>query len=334
MDTTPPTSPTGLTVAPAQATAATLSWNASTDSGSGVVAYDIYQNGVKIVSTGAGGALPAPINNIVEWGILGLTAGTSYTFDVVARDAAGNASTPSASVNLATPAGGNSLSAPSSVTATQVNYTDVQLAWSAASAPTGISKYVIFANEVPVMSVEGNVTSADVVGLSPGTTYNFTIEARNDVDTEGIVNSAAITTKSYPAGGAVSNVSGQITGSNIVFTATFLAPYGFHHIYLDADSNSATGYDFTWTSPAMGADYLIENTELSVYSGTGTDFTWTPLMEVDPVITGNASTGLTYTWTVPLSAFSQTGSAFKPQFMGHGGGYAPEAYSPVLTPLQ
>lgn len=79
-DTTPPSTPTNLSVSNEQDTQVTLSWNASTDN-VGVTAYEIFVDGGSI------GTTPGTSVNVT-----GLTACTSYNFGVRALDAAGNAS--------------------------------------------------------------------------------------------------------------------------------------------------------------------------------------------------------------------------------------------------
>ncbi|MEU8177612.1 cellulose binding domain-containing protein [Microbispora hainanensis] len=87
-DTTPPSAPTGLWVCGADfENAVPMCWTASTDD-TGVAAYDVYmKQGADFVKIGS----TTRTLYIAE----GLVAGTSYTFYVVARDAAGNTSEPS-----------------------------------------------------------------------------------------------------------------------------------------------------------------------------------------------------------------------------------------------
>jgi hypothetical protein len=59
----------------------------------GVTGYDVYQNGVFKANTAA-----------TTYAVTGLTASTAYTFYVIAKDAAGNASTASNTVNVTTTA--------------------------------------------------------------------------------------------------------------------------------------------------------------------------------------------------------------------------------------
>ena len=80
-DTTPPSTPAGLAVSNVTETGLTLGWNASTDN-VGVTGYEVFRNGTKLATTASTSASQS-----------GLVCGTSYTFGVVARDAAGNSST-------------------------------------------------------------------------------------------------------------------------------------------------------------------------------------------------------------------------------------------------
>lgn len=93
-DTQAPTTPTGLTSTGKTSSSVSLSWNASSDN-VGVTGYDVY-NGSSRVTTVTGTSAT----------VGGLSASTSYTFTVRARDAAGNTSGASNAVTVTTSAGG------------------------------------------------------------------------------------------------------------------------------------------------------------------------------------------------------------------------------------
>lgn len=92
-DTTPPSVPTGLASATQTSSSITLSWTASSDSagGSGVAGYRVYRNGTQVGS---------PAGNAYTDTALG--ADTSYSYQVAARDNAGNASANSAALSVRT----------------------------------------------------------------------------------------------------------------------------------------------------------------------------------------------------------------------------------------
>jgi mannan endo-1,4-beta-mannosidase len=93
-DTQAPTAPGTPTASGVTATSATLTWTASTDN-VGITGYDIVR-----VSGGTETKVAASTANAVA--LTGLTADTTYTFAVYARDAAGNRSARSATVNVTT----------------------------------------------------------------------------------------------------------------------------------------------------------------------------------------------------------------------------------------
>jgi chitodextrinase len=88
-DTTAPTAPT-LSASGTTQTTTNLSWSGATDN-VGVTGYDVYQNGIFKASTAA-----------TTYAVTGLTATTAYTFNVKAKDAAGNISVNSNTVSITT----------------------------------------------------------------------------------------------------------------------------------------------------------------------------------------------------------------------------------------
>ncbi|GGR10246.1 cellulase family glycosylhydrolase [Streptomyces aurantiogriseus] len=106
-DTQAPTAPGTPSASAVTATSATLTWAAATDN-VGVAGYDIVR-----VSGGTETKVAAATTNTVT--LTGLTADTAYTFAVYARDAAGNRSPRSATVNVTTDEGGGTPGASCSV---------------------------------------------------------------------------------------------------------------------------------------------------------------------------------------------------------------------------
>ncbi|MGV9842569.1 cellulase family glycosylhydrolase [Streptomyces fungicidicus] len=97
-DTTPPTAPGAPSASAVTASSARLTWGAATDA-NGVTGYDVVRisGGAESVVTSTGDTSAT---------VTGLTAATSYTFAVYARDAAGNRSPRSATVTVTTSSGG------------------------------------------------------------------------------------------------------------------------------------------------------------------------------------------------------------------------------------
>ncbi|MFJ4948300.1 carbohydrate binding domain-containing protein [Streptomyces sp. NPDC088760] len=92
-DTQAPTAPSGLASTGKTSSSVSLKWNAATDN-AGVTAYDIYSGANRLLSVSGTSAT-----------VGGLSPGTSYTFTVKARDAAGNTSPASNAVTVTTDAG-------------------------------------------------------------------------------------------------------------------------------------------------------------------------------------------------------------------------------------
>ncbi|MGC3860679.1 discoidin domain-containing protein [Micromonospora chersina] len=86
----PPTAPGGLTVTARTATSVSLAWTAATDA-DGVADYQVRQGGATVASVGGTSAT-----------VTGLSAATTYTFTVVARDTTGAVSAPSNAVTVTT----------------------------------------------------------------------------------------------------------------------------------------------------------------------------------------------------------------------------------------
>ena len=101
-DTQAPSQPTNLSVTGSTSSTVSLSWTASTDN-VGVSAYEIYVNGNYVTTVTSTSAV-----------ISGLAPTTTYAFYVIARDAAGNLSTQSNSVNGTTTASSGGETPPTS----------------------------------------------------------------------------------------------------------------------------------------------------------------------------------------------------------------------------
>ncbi|MEU8206418.1 PQQ-dependent sugar dehydrogenase [Streptosporangium sp. NPDC049046] len=100
-DTTAPTAPTGLTASGTTSTGTTLAWTASTDN-VGVTGYDVLR------APGASGGTFTQVGTsaTTSYAETGLTANTTYRYQVRARDAAGNLSPVSNTVTVTTTPGG------------------------------------------------------------------------------------------------------------------------------------------------------------------------------------------------------------------------------------
>src|SRR5881296_930788 len=209
VDTTPPSTPTGLTAAAAGSNAANLSWNASTDN-VGVTAYILLRNGVQI-------ATPAT----TSFTDTGLFAATTYSYTVAARDAAGNISPNSASVSI-TIADTTPPSTPTGLTAAAAGLTGANLSWSASTDNVGVTGYIVRRNGVQIATPA--TTSFADTGLSAATTYSYTVAARDAAgnlspDSASVSITIADTTPPTTPIGLTAAVAGS-TGANLSWGAS------------------------------------------------------------------------------------------------------------------
>jgi uncharacterized repeat protein (TIGR03806 family) len=96
-DSTPPTTPQGVTASATSTTQIRVTWQASTDAGTGVAGYRVFRNG---------GAAAVATVTATSFTDSGLTPATAYSYTVLAFDAAmpANVSAPSASASATTQA--------------------------------------------------------------------------------------------------------------------------------------------------------------------------------------------------------------------------------------
>jgi fibronectin type 3 domain-containing protein len=141
-DTTPPSAPTGLAASAPTANQATLSWTASTDN-VGVKNYNIYR--------GSRGATPTLLKttttNTTSYADTTVTAGTPYTYQVQAIDAAGNLSQLSGVASVATPGSSDTTkpTVPTGLASEEVDYNEVDIGWTGSTdTGTGVSGYKVY----------------------------------------------------------------------------------------------------------------------------------------------------------------------------------------------
>src|SRR5204862_547794 len=158
-DTTPPTTPTGLSAAVAGSTGANLSWSASTDN-VGVTDYIVRRNGVQV-------ATPAT----TSFADTGLSTATTYSYTVAARDAAGNISANSASVGI-TIADTTPPTTPTGLTGAAAGSTGANLSWGASTDNVGVTGYLVYNADTGSIIATTTTTSFTHSGLVAGTTHN------------------------------------------------------------------------------------------------------------------------------------------------------------------
>ena len=168
-DTTAPSVPGNARSTGVTANSVTLAWNASTDN-VGVTGYNVYN----------GANLAASVNGTTAT-INGLTAGTSYTFTIKAKDAAGNLSAASNAVTVSTTTqpGGDTQAptAPTNLASTAQTASSITLSWAASTDNMGVTGYDVYNGTALATSVTG--TTATISRLAADTSYTFTVKAKD-----------------------------------------------------------------------------------------------------------------------------------------------------------
>jgi endoglucanase len=181
-----PSVPTALTASAVSGSSVTLNWAASTDN-VGVTGYDVLRDGTVVASSTS-----------TAYQVTGLTPNTSYSFAVRAKDGAGNVSASSTAINVRTadnPVDTEPPTAPSSLRAASIGSTSVTLSWTASTDDVGVSGYDVLNGTTVVGSTA--TTSLQVTGLTPDTSYTFSVRAK---DTAGNVSAATpLTVRTTPA---------------------------------------------------------------------------------------------------------------------------------------
>ena len=199
-DTQAPSVPANLSASNTTETTTDLSWSASSDN-VGVTGYDVYQ-GTALLGTVT--ATSASITGLVE--------GTTYTFSVRAKDAAGNVSAASNSVTVTTEttntADTQAPTIPANLSVGTVTDTEIGLSWTASSDNVGVTGYDVYQGTSLLGTATG--TSANITGLTAGTSYSFSVRAK---DAAGNVSNASNTVTATTTGGGSGPVSDLLLGS-------------------------------------------------------------------------------------------------------------------------
>lgn len=169
-DTQPPSKPLNLSASGVSSSSVTLTWSPSTDN-IGVAEYGIFQDNIEI---GQWNSSPLLYN------VAGLNSSSSYSFKVVARDAAGNQSVDSDIVTVSTTSGGDT-QPPSDPVLSSSNLTtnSVDLSWTMSTDNIAVTEYAIFINGVEIAQVDDSIQNYPVTGLFSSTSYQFMVVARD-----------------------------------------------------------------------------------------------------------------------------------------------------------
>jgi len=161
-----PTKPTNLRVTSVSSYNVSLAWNPSTDN-SGAFSYKV------VISDGSTYTVPQTQTTFTHF----VAPLGTYSFYVFAVDGSGNKSQKSNTVSATPPPDTTAPSAPV-VSVTGVSPTEVSLSWTASTDDGPYLFYQVFVNGSPSVDARQN-QFAVVSGLTPETTYEITVKARD-----------------------------------------------------------------------------------------------------------------------------------------------------------
>ncbi len=277
-DTTAPSTPTGLVATAVSSSRINLAWAASSDNVS-VAGYRIYRNGVQIgIASGT------------SYASTGLAPATTYTYTVVAYDAAGNVSAASAAASATTHSAPSpdttAPSTPTGLTATAASSSQINLAWAASTDNVQVTGYRIFRNGVQIGT--SSTTSYAATGLNAGTTYSFTVRAYDAAGNVSAASSAASATTFAAPPTSSSIVDNGAGGSKLTMGWTRATGSGYEgdlHTALKGTGGKQATWTFTglakgqynvWvTYTASGKN--ATNAPFSIQTGRGS----TPVVKVN-----------------------------------------------------
>ena len=180
---TVPGTPTGSST---RAGEVDLQWTASSDTGSDTLTYRVFRNGSQV------GQVVSDATGTIDFTDETAPPGTDVTYRVSALDAANNSSAQSAAsatIHVAAP-DTSAPTVPGTPTGTATGKTKIDLTWAASSDAVSIElTYRIYRDSVEVGQVVSNSNSTvsfTDTGLSPASSYSYTVDA-----TDGENNSSA-----------------------------------------------------------------------------------------------------------------------------------------------
>ncbi|MER7278454.1 fibronectin type III domain-containing protein [Dactylosporangium sp. NPDC000244] len=253
----PPGAPTAVTVTPG-GTATTVSWTAPANRGAGIATYT--------VTAAPGGATCTTA--LTSCTVSGLTAGTPYTFTVVANGLGSTGASPASDPSNASTPGAPD--APTGVSATP-GAGIAAVSWTApAVTRAGLTNYTVTASPGGSACTTAT-TGCTVAGLASGTAYTFTVVANGP----GGTSAGAASSPVVPGPpGAPTGVTA--TGGNGTLAVSWTAP-----------ANPGAGIDhYTATATPGGATCSTGGTSCTITGLTG-GVTYT----VGVVAVGTGSTG-------------------------------------------
>ncbi len=295
-----PTTPTNLVASGTTSNSVSLSWTASTDN-IGVTGYNVYMNS----------ALKTTVTGTTTT-ITGLTASTTYSFYIVAKDAAGNSSASSNVVNATTAAGTSITYCASQGNSTADEKIGKVVFGSINNTSTGTAGYENFT----ALTTNATSGTANTITITPswtGTVYSEGYAVWIDYNKNGLFTDAGelvwskATSTTTPATGTITIPVSAALGTtrmrvsmkyNAIPTSCEAIPYGQVEDYT---VNIVAGTADT-TAPSAPTALTASGT-----TQTTTTLSWTAATDNVGVTGYNVYRGTTLLGTVSTTTYNVTG---------------------------
>jgi alpha-tubulin suppressor-like RCC1 family protein len=165
------------------------------------------------------------------------------------------------------------------LTVTDVTYNSVQLNWKPATDETGVDKYLVYQENTLLATLNGDVNSYEVKGLSPSSSYLFSLVAVDADGNRSAKKEVTVTTAAYTAPGSFqlsdsktysdgwynyefSLYYGYISSPGEVLSGSWSPPEGFHGVVkVSMGSPEGENYDLSLETVGEG-NRLPEDTTL------------------------------------------------------------------------
>jgi chitodextrinase len=319
-DSVPPSAPGNLT-ATAGSTSNVLTWTAATDN-IGVSAYDVYRNGTYLATVGP---------DATSYTDKTAVAGTGYTYQVAARDLAGNTTRASVNVN-----GGSTdtspPTAPASLTATATGPTTIALSWQASTDNVGVTGYTVYRGTTAIATVSGGTTSYTDSGLTPGTTYSYTVTASDGAgNVSPPSNQASATTQadttppSAPGTPTATTVTSSQVGLSWTASTDNVGVVGYRVVRNGSVIATVSGTSYTDATVSPSTTYAYQIVAFDAAGNTASSGTLTVITPAPGALFSDGfETGDLSQWTTVAGMTAETAHA-------HAGTYGAEESSTGST---
>jgi chitodextrinase len=281
-DTTPPTQANSVEVVQITTTTARIEWGPATDDtdSQSDIFYEIQSQ------TACGGVCGITSSGTLHFVVSNLTPGTTYSdFYIFARDLSNNVSAPTPNISFDTDVDRNPPTPPANLVSPAKTATTVSLSWDPSTDDSAVSGYQVYLGGQIYTPTAITGTTYTVTGLTPGTSYQFSVRAIDIAsNTSALSSILSVTTNS--AGLTVSNVtssgwsgisrtiswtSSAPATSQVIYDTVSHATGGVYPYATTATTNLVTSHSVVIDNLQSGATYYykvrsVDSLGNSVYS--------------------------------------------------------------------